>query len=253
MDWDQRRTRCLKLLEKVGEPSFKNNVDPEKSISVRDFLEKELIAFSNRVGKNISKKEVKISLPPVFEYYQDQHCGEPLDACITESCFKQHPECFKNKIFLQIDELSRLIEPFLKRDAVPQTPEVKRDTTLIMIVDDDLHQRHLLKFTLTREGYEVLEAQNGLEALDLLKKYKPALIVSDLMMPGMDGFLFFQRKSENPEIHNIPVIFLTAVKDESRVVKGLEMGAEDYLTKPFSPRELVLRIKKVLAKNSERP
>ncbi len=118
----------------------------------------------------------------------------------------------------------------------------------ILIVEDDLFQIKLLRFKLVKDGYQVDYATNGLEALEKLKNNKYDLILCDIMMPGMDGFLFIKKIKEHPRWKDIPLIFLTARTDEPSIVKGLELGADDYLTKPFSPQELSVRIKKVLSR-----
>ncbi|MBC7235507.1 MAG: response regulator transcription factor [Chloroflexi bacterium] len=113
----------------------------------------------------------------------------------------------------------------------------------ILVVDDEERMRSLLKAYLTHEGFEVATAVDGHDALHRVRQEPPDLIVLDLMMPGMDGYEFIRRlKLER----DIPVIILTARVDEADSVLGLELGADDYVTKPFSPRVLVARIRAVL-------
>jgi len=116
----------------------------------------------------------------------------------------------------------------------------------ILVVDDDVFQIKLLRFKLVKDGFQVDYATNGIEALEKLKNNQYDLILCDIMMPGMDGFLFIKKIKQHPKWKDIPLIFLTARTDEPSVVKGLELGADDYLTKPFSPQELSVRIKKIL-------
>jgi len=116
----------------------------------------------------------------------------------------------------------------------------------ILVVEDDFFQIKLLRFKLVKDGFQVDYATNGIEALEKLKNNQYDLILCDIMMPGMDGFLFIKKIKQHPKWKDIPLIFLTARTDEPSIVKGLELGAEDYLTKPFSPQELSIRIKKIL-------
>lgn len=114
----------------------------------------------------------------------------------------------------------------------------------IVVVDDDAHIRELCRLYLTKEGFAVVEASEGTEALHRIDEGHPDLVVLDVMLPRLDGWEVLNRIRERAEW--LPVIMLTAVGDETDRVAGLEMGADDYLTKPFSPRELVARVKAVL-------
>jgi len=113
----------------------------------------------------------------------------------------------------------------------------------ILVVDDMKELRTLLKQYLTQEGFEVVTANNGQEALFIARQEKPDLIILDLMMPQMGGYEFI--KTYNREA-NTPIIILTAKLEESEKVLGLELGADDYMTKPFSIRELTARVRAVL-------
>jgi two-component system KDP operon response regulator KdpE len=119
----------------------------------------------------------------------------------------------------------------------------KEDSKLILIVDDEARMRRFMQMNLDLEGYRVIEASNGLEAIDRVREDLPDLVLLDVMMPEMDGFeaLHIIR-----ETSMVPVIMLTVRDDEEDKVKGLELGADDYVTKPFSHRELASRIKAVL-------
>jgi DNA-binding response OmpR family regulator len=113
----------------------------------------------------------------------------------------------------------------------------------ILVVDDEARLVSLVGNYLTQEGYRVVTANNGQEALTIASQAKPDLIILDIMMPVMDGYEFMQ---EHRKERNTPIILLTArVADEERVI-GLELGADDYITKPFRPRELVARVRAVL-------
>jgi two-component system KDP operon response regulator KdpE len=119
----------------------------------------------------------------------------------------------------------------------------KEDAKLILIADDEARMRRFIKMNLDLEGYRVIEASNGLEALDRVREDLPDLVLLDVMMPELDGFETLRIIRETS---SVPVIMLTVRDDESDKVKGLELGADDYVTKPFSPRELASRIKAVL-------
>ena len=113
----------------------------------------------------------------------------------------------------------------------------------IMVVDDKLELRTLLKSYLTQEGFDVVAAGNGQEALFVARHEKPDLIILDLMMPEMSGYEFMRAYSREADT---PIIILTARLEENDKVLGLELGADDYVTKPFSPRELAARVRAVL-------
>jgi len=113
----------------------------------------------------------------------------------------------------------------------------------ILVVDDEANIRDLARLYLEKEGYQVLTAVDGREALTLVKQEPPTLIVLDLMLPEIDGWeVCRQVRAES----NIPILMLTARTDDIDKIVGLEMGADDYLTKPFNPRELVARVRAIL-------
>ncbi len=114
---------------------------------------------------------------------------------------------------------------------------------LILVVDDETRISRMIRMNLEHDGYEVIEAQSGQQALDLVRSRMPSLVILDVMMPGLDGF---ETLSILREISQVPVIMLTAKGEEEDRIRGLELGADDYVTKPFSPRELVSRVKAVL-------
>jgi two-component system alkaline phosphatase synthesis response regulator PhoP len=120
----------------------------------------------------------------------------------------------------------------------------------ILVVDDEKDLLELVEYNLGKEGYKVLTAENGIDALKAAKKEYPSLIVLDIMLPGMQGLEVLRELKKRPESQNIPVILLTAKGEELDKVLGLELGADDYVTKPFSPRELVARVKAVLRRLS---
>jgi two-component system phosphate regulon response regulator PhoB len=116
----------------------------------------------------------------------------------------------------------------------------------ILIVDDEPDAIELVAYNLKQAGFNVVTAKDGAEALEKVKSASPDLIVLDVMLPEMDGFALCRVFKGAPITAGIPIIMLTAKAAEIDRVLGLELGADDYLTKPFSPRELVLRIKKLL-------
>jgi two-component system alkaline phosphatase synthesis response regulator PhoP len=119
----------------------------------------------------------------------------------------------------------------------------------ILVIDDELHIVELLKYNLETNGYKVIYALNGKDGLDLAIEKKPDLILLDIMLPEMDGFDVCKEIKKRQHIDNIPIIMLTAKSEEFDKILGLELGADDYVTKPFSVRELLARIKVVLRRN----
>ena len=119
----------------------------------------------------------------------------------------------------------------------------------ILVVDDEKSIRELLIFNLEKAGYQVGETEDGLAALEKIRREKPDLVVLDLMLPGMDGMEVCRNLKVQPLTAGIPVIMVTARNEEIDKVIGLELGADDYITKPFSPRELVARVKAVLRRS----
>ncbi len=117
----------------------------------------------------------------------------------------------------------------------------------ILIVDDEELIREVIKEYSTNEGYNVYEASDGFEALDIIKKEKIDVIVLDIMMPKLDGFSAYK---EIKNIKNIPTIILSARTEEYDKLLGFELGVDDYLTKPFSPKELIARIKAITKRSS---
>ena len=119
----------------------------------------------------------------------------------------------------------------------------------ILIVDDEPEAVELVEFNLRQAGFETIAAAAGDEALKLAKAQLPALVVLDLMLPEVDGLEVCKLLRRDPSTAKIPILMLTAKAAEIDRVLGLELGADDYVTKPFSPRELVLRIKKLLQRS----
>jgi two-component system alkaline phosphatase synthesis response regulator PhoP len=123
----------------------------------------------------------------------------------------------------------------------------------ILVVDDEADIRELVRLNLTREGYEVLECEAGEPALDLAHATVPDLIVLDLMLPGIDGLTVCKRLKADPRTAHIPVVILTAKGEEADIVAGLEVGADDYVVKPFSGKVLAARVRRLLRKGTPGP
>lgn len=118
--------------------------------------------------------------------------------------------------------------------------------TDILLIEDEADISELIQFNLERHGFKVRAAANGEDGLKMAAAQVPQLMLLDIMMPGCDGLTVLRRVRENAATKNVPVIMLTAKGEESDIVVGLELGADDYMTKPFSPRELVARVKAML-------
>lgn len=126
---------------------------------------------------------------------------------------------------------------------------MSKDRT-VLVVDDEPRMVRFISMNLEMEGFRVVSAADGLEAVRVLVKEMPDLVLLDIMMPGIDGFETLRRIRE---VSQVPVIFLSVKGEEGDRVRGLDLGADDYITKPFSPRELVSRIRAVLRRTEGRP
>ncbi len=118
----------------------------------------------------------------------------------------------------------------------------------VLVVDDDQDILDLISFNLTRAGFGCLAAADGIQAWDALQQRTPDLVVLDIMLPGVSGFELLKRLKYHQSLQRIPVVMLSAKAEEVDRILGLELGADDYVTKPFSVRELVLRIQRVLSR-----
>jgi two-component system alkaline phosphatase synthesis response regulator PhoP len=116
----------------------------------------------------------------------------------------------------------------------------------ILVVDDEEDVLELVKYNLEKNGYRVTTASTGEEAISKARSIVPNLVLLDLMLPGIDGLEVCKQLKSNPKTEQVPVIMLTAKGEESDVVVGLEVGADDYITKPFSPKVLIARIRRIL-------
>lgn len=123
----------------------------------------------------------------------------------------------------------------------------------VLVVDDEPDILNLLEYNLKRAGFQALLAKDGPEAIEAAKTHRPDLVLLDIMLPDMEGTEVLRRLKSNESTAPIPVIMLTAKGEEIDKIVGFELGAEDYITKPFSPRELILRVKAVLKRTAEKP
>lgn len=120
----------------------------------------------------------------------------------------------------------------------------------ILVVDDEEHILELIKFNLEKNGYGVITADNGKDAFLIAKEQQPDLMLLDLMLPGMDGLDVCKEIRKEASISNMPIIMITAKSEELDKILGLELGADDYITKPFSVRELIARVKAILRRTT---
>ncbi|MCU0331598.1 MAG: response regulator transcription factor [Candidatus Kapabacteria bacterium] len=122
----------------------------------------------------------------------------------------------------------------------------------ILIVDDEQDIVDLISYNLSKEGYKVVTATNGTQAVEMAGRVRPDLIILDIMMPGMDGFEVCRTLRQNPSTHGTAIMFLTARAGEIDQILGLELGADDYIQKPISPRVLIARVKTIIRRGTER-
>ena len=123
----------------------------------------------------------------------------------------------------------------------------------ILVVEDEPDIRKLVQYNLTQERFSVLEAEDGEQALKLLQRERPSLIILDLMLPGVSGMELCKLLKQRSETAKLPILMLTAKAGEADRIVGLEMGADDYLAKPFSPREMVARVRAILRRSEAKP
>lgn len=121
----------------------------------------------------------------------------------------------------------------------------------VLVVDDEVNIVRLIQVNLERQGYQVETANNGLQALEKIRASRPDLLVSDVMMPEMDGFELLSTVRRDPVLNDLPVIMLTAKAQDANVMEGYTRGADMYLTKPFNPAELISFAKRILSSQSE--
>lgn len=122
----------------------------------------------------------------------------------------------------------------------------------VLVVDDERDILELIRYNLEKEGYRVTTVTSGEEALTIASNEQPSIVLLDLMLPGLDGLQVCRRMKQDDATRSIPIVMLTAKTEDSDIVSGLEIGADDYITKPFSPRVLVARIRAVLRRSLEK-
>ena len=122
---------------------------------------------------------------------------------------------------------------------------------VILIIEDDPEIQELLSFAMSKEGWKLVQAKTGEEGLDLLKKGPVNCILLDIMLPGMDGLRALKKIKEIEQCRNVPVIMTTARGEEADIITGLELGADDYVVKPYSPKVLIARIRAALRRQEE--
>ncbi|NJD67686.1 MAG: response regulator transcription factor [candidate division NC10 bacterium] len=123
----------------------------------------------------------------------------------------------------------------------------------VLVVDDENDITALVAYHLEREGFHVVQAHDGLQALELIKRDRPHLLILDLMLPHLSGLDLCRRLRKESDTARLPILMLTAKAEEADKVLGLDLGGDDYLTKPFSPRELVARVKALIRRTEEIP
>jgi len=121
----------------------------------------------------------------------------------------------------------------------------------ILVVEDEEDLRDIVIYNLEREGYKTVGVESGEEGLELAISLKPALVILDLMLPGMNGMDVCRKIKQDSSTQHIPIIIVSAKGEEADIVSGLELGADDYLTKPFSPRILLARVRAVIRRSAE--
>ena len=127
-----------------------------------------------------------------------------------------------------------------------------RHAPTVVVVEDEPDILEIIRYHLERERFRVLAAADGVQAIDVVRRQRPDLVLLDLLLPGLDGLDVCRQLKESAETRTVPIVMVTAKGEESDIVLGLGLGADDYITKPFSPRELVARVKAVL-RRSEQP
>lgn len=123
----------------------------------------------------------------------------------------------------------------------------------ILVIEDEEDIRELISYNLSKEGYRIIAVESGEEGYRLAVKEIPDLILLDIMLPGLDGLEICKLLQNDPKTKNTPIIMLTAKSEESDIVTGLELGADDYITKPFSPKVLNARVRTILRRNKALP
>ena len=140
-----------------------------------------------------------------------------------------------------------------RRDSTELTEKLKNQMPYtILVAEDQQHVRSLIEYKLRNSGFVVVAVEDGIAALQKAEEIIPDLVLLDVMMPLMTGFEVLGALKKNQKTKDIPILMLTAQSKEDEVLKGLELGADDYITKPFSPNELAARVKTVLLRRGKK-
>lgn len=123
----------------------------------------------------------------------------------------------------------------------------KRKQKIVILAEDDKTIARLIIFKLEKEGFKIIHFLDGERVVDTVSKILPDIVILDIMMPIQDGISILKEIKINPKIKHIPVVILSAKGQEKDIIKGMEIGASDYISKPFSPSELIVRIKRILS------
>jgi CheY-like chemotaxis protein len=146
------------------------------------------------------------------------------------------------------DDVSPAFELIDETELPPSKVELTRQGSVILLVDDEDQLRRVMRDLLERQGYQVLEARDGAEALSEIDRHNPDLVILDLNLPGIDGYGVLGHLRSRETTRNLPIIVLTAKGDEDNEVRVLQLGADDFLTKPFRARALAARLETTLAR-----
>jgi DNA-binding response OmpR family regulator/Tfp pilus assembly protein PilZ len=145
------------------------------------------------------------------------------------------------------ERLAQQLASFLREAAKSTSPPSNRpNAALVLVVDDDARYRELSASVMRESGFEVLTAQNGLEALSMALRHRPSLVITDVTMPSMDGWQFLRMVRARPELRRTPVIFLTQLTSDEERLRGYQLGVDDYVAKPFTGVELIARVERAL-------
>ncbi|MFA5041017.1 MAG: response regulator [Bdellovibrionales bacterium] len=146
-----------------------------------------------------------------------------------------------------------VVKPFVPEELAEKVrTHLSRHAARVLIVEDDKNVRLLLEFKFSNAGCTVVSCENGIQALEAVRKQTPDIVILDRMMPGMDGIAVLRAMRKIPSLEDIPVIFLTAKKLETEVIEGLRVGAADYIIKPFHPDEVVMRVSQALRRQRKK-
>ncbi len=181
-----------------------------------------------------------------FQGHQGQEFLASFSACILRV---QHSKAPLEKLVSEAQRcLERLGDRRQGRIITPETP-VAPEKRRVLVVEDDKDIALLIHYRLTRDGFEVMCLDNGREALEWARQHPADLVILDIKLPGLDGFELLQQLRQLPAYRSTPIIILTCMSQEQHVLRGFELGADDYMVKPFSPIELSARVRRLLERH----